>query len=167
MLKKTMTYVNLDGHQVTEDFYFNLTKAELVKIHMIEGEGFQEYLQNIVKSGNGKEIIETFDKILELAYGERTPDGKFQKSGRGWETFRATEAYSDIFMEIVTEEGKAAEFITAIMPDNLVEASNVQDTPLLPAEGPKDYSKLSNEELMALPQHELIEAFKQKNAPKL
>lgn len=168
MLKKTISYKNLDGHTVTEDFYFNMTKAELVKIHMSEGEGFQEYLQTIVASGNGKEIIDTFDMMLEKAYGQRTADGKFVKTKDGWDEFRATEAYSDFFMEIVTDANAAAEFIKAVMPDDLVEdAKAVQDVPpLLPAEV-KDYSKLTNKELMELPQHELIEAFKQKNAPKL
>lgn len=120
MLKKTISYENLDGEQVTEDFYFNMTKAELVKMALSEGEGFQDYITKIVESGDGVAIIETFDKFLELSYGEKTADGKFVKSPKAFEAFKATEAYSEFFMELVTDAKKSSEFINAIMPSNLV-----------------------------------------------
>lgn len=119
MLRKNITYTNVDGHQVNDLFYFNLTKAELLKLNMKEGEGFQDYLKNIVASQDANALIETFDKIVGLAYGERTQDGKFVKSVQAYEAFKASEAYSVFFMELVTSAEKSAEFIRGIMPADL------------------------------------------------
>lgn len=121
MLKKTINYTNADGHPAQEDVYFNLTKAELVKMALREGEGFQDYLNRIVQSGDGKAIIETFERILELAYGERIA-GKFSKTPGAFEAFKTTEAYSGLFMEIVTDAKKSAEFIAGLMPKELGES---------------------------------------------
>lgn len=119
MLKKTMTYTNLDGDDVTEDFYFNMTKAELIKLQLREGEGFQDYLNKIVKAGDGSAIIETFEKLIGLSYGEKV-DGRFIKKPEYFEAFKSTEAYSDFFYELVTDAKISADFINAVMPNELV-----------------------------------------------
>jgi hypothetical protein len=120
MLKKTLTYTNIDGAKVTEDFYFNMTKAELMEMELsAEDGGFKEHLERIVKSGKGKDIIAAFKEILKAAYGERK-DGRFVKSPEAFDAFAASEAYSDLFFELVTDAKKSAEFINAIMPAELL-----------------------------------------------
>lgn len=121
MLKKTLTYTNLDGKTITEDFYFNMTKAELIKLNLKEGEGFQDYLTKIVESGDGAAIIENFEKLVRLSYGVRTADGKFKKDPDDFDAFMATEAYSDFFLELVTDAKASADFVNAVMPSELVE----------------------------------------------
>ena len=38
MLKKTITYIDYDDNERTEDFYFNLSKAELLEMEWsVEG----------------------------------------------------------------------------------------------------------------------------------
>lgn len=123
MLKKTMTYTNLDGQEVTEDFYFNMTKAELIKLQLREGEGFQDYITQVVNAGNGTAIVETFEKLVGLSYGEKI-DGRFVKKPGAFEAFMSTEAYSDFFYELVTSAKAGAEFINAVMPKDLVEQAN-------------------------------------------
>jgi hypothetical protein len=166
MLKKTMTYTNLDGVEVTEDFYFNLTKAELLKMQLSENEGFKEHLEKIVASGKGSDIVGAFEQILRMAYGERTPDGKFRKSTEAFDQFLATEAYSDLFFELVTDAKKSAEFVNAIIPAAMAEevkqaqgvSTNmaIVDEVALPAmtDGEKDPREMSHEEL--------IEAYRKK-----
>lgn len=118
MLKKTMTYTDFDGNQRTEDFYFNLTKAECMELEMGTTGGLTQMINKISAEQDSVKIVELFKKILLMAYGEKSPDGKkFIKSKELSEAFAQTNAYSDLFMELATEDGKAAEFINAIIPE--------------------------------------------------
>lgn len=122
MLKKTITYKDLDGNEVTDDFYFHIAKSELVKLQVSAGEGFRDYLMNIVKSGDGAKIIEEFEKILRLAYGVRSVDGRsFLKPAGAFETFQGTDAYDQLFMQLVTDAKASAEFVNGIVPAELAE----------------------------------------------
>lgn len=120
MLKKNISFKNADGHDQTETHWFNLTTAELVKLNLEEGAGFQDYLTRIVEAEDGKAIIETFDKLIGKTYGVRTADGKFIKRAEDYEAFKASEAYSEFFMELVTDGKRGAEFVNAVMPADLV-----------------------------------------------
>lgn len=117
MLKKTMTYTDYNGVQRTEDFWFNLSKAEIMEMEMGTAGGLAETLQNIVKAQDGPAIIKTFKELVLKAYGEKTPDGKyFRKSHEISEAFSQTEAYSDLFMELATNADYASEFVKGIIP---------------------------------------------------
>lgn len=127
MLKKTITYKDLDGNEVTDDFYFHISKSELVKLHVSAGEGFRDYLMNVVNSGDGGKIIEEFERILRLAYGVRSADGKsFLKRPGAFEEFQGTDAYDQLFMQLVTNAQASAEFVNGIVPSELaLEAAKI------------------------------------------
>ena len=117
MLKKTITYVDYNGTERTEDKYFNLSKAEIMEMEMSTAGGFAEMLQNIVKAQDGPAIMKIFKDIILKAYGEKSPDGKrFVKSDELSLAFSQTEAYSELFMELVTDADSAAKFINGIVP---------------------------------------------------
>ena len=120
MLKKTVTYVDYNGVERTEDFYFNLSKAEVTEMELsIEG-GFSKMLEEIVKSNDNARILELFKEMVLKAYGEKSADGRrFVKSKELAEAFSQTEAYSEIFMELAMDEKAAAAFVNGIMPANL------------------------------------------------
>lgn len=126
MLRKTIKYQNLDGDELTEDFYFHLTKAELIKLEVSETGGLQKKLQLVVKSQDPKQIIETFEGVIRSSFGVRTEDGRFVKRPEDWEEFVSSEAYSELFMELVTDAAYAAEFIKGIMPTDM--ASKLVET---------------------------------------
>lgn len=130
MLKKTMTYVDYDGNQRTEDFYFNLTKAEIMEMDLSASGGLDKLITKIVAEQDGAKIVEIFKKIILGAYGEKSLDGKrFVKSPELSEAFSQTEAYSDLFMELATDADKAAEFINGIVPK--MEAMNAANNNLV------------------------------------
>lgn len=119
MLKKTMTYVDYNGTKRTEDFYFNLTKAELMELELTTEGGLVERLQKIVDAKDAPEIIKQFKKIILMAYGKKSDDGKrFEKSEKLSEEFAQTEAYSDLFMLLATNAEEAAKFVNAIVPQD-------------------------------------------------
>lgn len=120
MLKKTVTYVDYNGVERTEDFYFNLSKAEVAEMEMSVEGGFSKMLEEIVKSNDNARILELFKQMVLKAYGEKSADGKrFVKSKELSEAFSQTEAYSEIFMELALDEKAAAAFVNGIMPANL------------------------------------------------
>ena len=117
MLKKTITYADLDGNPITEDFYFHLTMAEIAKLELKEKGGLAATLQRIVKAENGKEIIEHFEAIILGAYGVRSEDNKqFIKNDEVRNAFFQSEAYSVLFMELIADEKASAGFISGILP---------------------------------------------------
>ena len=120
MLKKTVTYVDYNGVVRTEDFYFNLSKAEVAEMELSVEGGFSKMLEEIVKSNDNVRIVELFKQMVLKAYGEKSADGKrFVKSKELSEAFSQTEAYSEIFMELALDEKAAAAFVNGIMPANL------------------------------------------------
>ena len=126
MLKKTMTYTDYNGTERTEDFYFNLSKAELMEMELSVNGGLAEMLQNIVNAQDSPAIVKTFKEIILKAYGRKTPDGRgFEKSEELSRAFSQTEAYSDLFMLLATNAEEAAKFVNAIVP---------QDTQMTPAQ---------------------------------
>lgn len=129
MLKRTMTYTDYDGNQRTEDFYFNLTKAEIMEMDLSAAGGLDKWISRIVAEQDGAKIVEIFKKIILKAYGEKSLDGKrFVKSPEISEAFSQTEAYSDLFVELATNAEKAAEFINGIVPGEAnVTAEKIQD----------------------------------------
>lgn len=120
MLKKTITYKDFNDEEVSEDFYFNLSKAELVELEMSHEGGLSESLQKIIAAEDGKGIITEFKNIILTAYGKRSDDGKrFIKNQTLREEFESTEAYSVLFMELITETDKAIEFVNGVIPKDM------------------------------------------------
>ena len=128
MLKKTITYTDYNGTERTEDFYFNLTKAELMEMELSTTGGLSEMIQNIVKAQDVPAIIKIFKDLVLKAYGEKSADGKrFVKVNDAGvplaNTFVDTEAYSQLFMELATDADAAAKFVNGIVPkDTAMEA---------------------------------------------
>lgn len=120
MLKKTIKYNTFDGAEVEEDFYFHLSKADIAKMQLSVVGDFHGYLKAIVEVGDPKVIIETFEEIIQKTIGQRTEDGKgFKKTKEITEAFVATEAYSNLFVELVTDANAASEFIRGVMPTDI------------------------------------------------
>ena len=117
MLKKTITYNDYNGVERTEDFYFNLSKAEVMEMEMSTAGGLAERIQRIVSTQDAPAIMKIFKDLILKAYGEKSPDGKrFVKSKELSDGFAQTEAYSQLFMELATDADAAAAFINGIVP---------------------------------------------------
>ena len=117
MLKKTITYTNYNGVECTEDFYFNLTKAEIMEMELSTSGGLAEMIQKIVAAQDAPAIIKIFKELVLKAYGEKSPDGKrFIKSEEISKAFSQTEAYSILFMELATDADAASAFVNGIVP---------------------------------------------------
>lgn len=122
MLKKTITYTDYNGVERTEDFYFYLSKADLMEMEMGTTGGFAEMIQKVVNAQDAPAIIKIFKDLILKAYGEKSADGKrFIKNDELREAFSQTEAYSQMFMELATDSDAAAKFVNGIMPADVSE----------------------------------------------
>ena len=135
MLKKTITYTDYNGEERTEDFYFNLSKAEIVKIAARYPGGIKEYLEGIIADHDMESVLDMFDMLILESYGKKSTDGRrFIKSKELRDEFRQTEAYSNMLMEFLTDEtggDKMLAFVEGIMPSQLIDEAKKQH--LIPA----------------------------------
>lgn len=124
MIAKTIKYKDYNGMEREDKFYFNLTKAEITEMELSTSGGLGECIKNIVAAQDTPEIIKIFKELILKAYGEKTLDGKrFRKVNDAGIplsiAFSETEAYSNLFMELATDDKAAAEFVNGIMPADI------------------------------------------------
>lgn len=129
MLKETIKYNGFDGNEYEEDFYFNLTRSELVKLQTSMPGGLEQMIKNIIAAKDENALMSVFAKVIHLAYGEKSPDGKrFVKSDELADAFEQTLAYDNLFMELINDADKAAAFINGILPqDNTTEVKRLSN----------------------------------------
>lgn len=116
MLKKTIKYTDFNGNEREEEHYFNLTKAEMIEYDASFADGAIEHLTYLMKTKQNGPIIAAFKDLILRSYGEKTPNGRFIKSQELRDAFMASEAYSELFMEITSGEDAAAAFINGVIP---------------------------------------------------
>ena len=128
MLKKRITYTDDNGEERTEDFYFNLSKAEIIEMEMGVTGGLTELIKKVMATKDVPSVMKIFKDLILKAYGEKSADGKrFVKVNDAGiplaHAFAETEAYSQLFMELATDADAAAKFVNGIVPkDTAMEA---------------------------------------------
>lgn len=127
MIKKTITYTDFNGNERTEDFYFNLTKKEITTMELSIKGGLAEMIQRIVAAQDTPAIIEVFEDLIKKSYGVKTPDGRgFLKRPEDLESFMATEAYSQLFMELATDADAASKFVNGVVPADMAKQAALE-----------------------------------------
>lgn len=123
MYKRTVKFEDFDGNERVEDFYFHMSKAEVIQwLTCNGGYTLDKELTALYKAGRGRDIMDLFEDLLRRSYGVKSVDGRrFDKDDEIWKNFRNTEAYSTIFTELVTDAKKAGAFVNAILPKKILE----------------------------------------------
>lgn len=117
MLKKTITYTDFNGVERTEDFYFNLTKAEIAEMELEIPGGMTAMIDRITKSQDTPSLIKLFKDLILRSYGKKSDDGRrFIKNPDVVDEFKDSEAYSELFMELATNADAASAFVNGIVP---------------------------------------------------
>mgnify|MGYP003468150266 FL=1 len=120
MLKKIITYTDYNGVERTEPFYFNLSKAELMEMELGVTGGMTEMLDKIIAAKDAPSLMKTFKEMIMKAYGVKSDDGKrLIKSEELSIAFTQTEAYTVLFMELITDDKAAADFVNGIIPNEI------------------------------------------------
>lgn len=148
MIKKTITYTNFEGNKETKDFWFNLSKAELSKLRRTKGSYYMGMLEDTAKSitdtssvteRDANLLFDQVEEIILMAFGIRTETGGFIKPETAREEFRYSEAYSELFEELMSDEKAMSEFILKVIPGEMAskvaeEMTKGDEAALSPAE---------------------------------
>lgn len=120
MIKWPITYTDYNDKTRTEDFYFNLTKAEIMEMELSVNGGFGEMMQRIVDAEDIPSIVKVFKDLILRSYGEKSADGKrFIKNDELKDSFAQSEAYSVLFTELATNTESAIKFVNGIVPQDM------------------------------------------------
>jgi hypothetical protein len=129
MLKREIKFEDFNGQPGSVICYFNISKPEIIELEVAFEQGFSKLLEEIVENKDSKELVQRFKEIILMAYGIKSEDGnRFIKSDKLREEFSQTAAYEALFMELLSSDNAAAEFITAILPKDLAELARDSTT---------------------------------------
>lgn len=123
MYTKKVKYTNYNDEEVEGIFRFHLNKAEVIDWMLCPGGSttLDKTLARIIENNSTSDLVSAFKDIVRRSYGEKTPDGRFEKSDEIFNRFVSTEAYAIIFMEIFSDADKTIEFLKGIMPKDFAE----------------------------------------------
>jgi len=120
MISKTLTFNDFNDNEVTDTFWFHMTKPELVDMEVKYKDGFESFIKKIIRTTDRQELINLFKEIIVMAYGVKSDDGlRFIKSEELATEFTQTAAYESLYMEFITQENALAEFMVGIMPKDM------------------------------------------------
>lgn len=128
MLKKTITYTDYNGVERKEDFLFNLTKTELMKWDLKTPGGLAARLERISQKFDIPALISFIEDLIDMSYGIKSDDGvRFIKDEKLSTMFRQTDAYDQLFVNLLSNEKETTNFINGILPKELMEEVKKQN----------------------------------------
>lgn len=128
MLKKSITYMDYNGNELTEDFYFHLSKAKVADMETSVEGGFSTKLKKLSTNATGADIVRIIKEFISASYGIKSEDGKhFYQSAEISREFESTEAYSELLMELCTNTEAAIEFVSKIFPFNDEQRKEIEE----------------------------------------
>ena len=133
MVVEKIKYTDFNGLEREEEFMFNLTEAEITEMELTTDGGLSDSIKKIIAAQDTPQIIKVFKMLLLKSYGEKSADGRrFVKSEKLSEDFSQTNAYSQLFMKLATDDKAAVAFINGIMPDSMQEKAAGNNPGLTP-----------------------------------
>lgn len=137
MFTKEIKFKDFNNNNQSITAFFHLSKAELIELQLTKDGGFAEYVQSIVDAKDESALVATFKELIDFSYGIKSDDGQyFEKSEEILKRFKSSPAYSELFMELATDETGAAAFINGVIPSDLRQAELPQDKPSGPPPAP-------------------------------
>ncbi len=120
MVKETIAYTDFDGNSRKEDFWFHMSKVELLE-WLNEGEGgLQRIVEKMIQENDMRRMMAMVKDLILRSYGEKSMDGRrFKKSDELRESFEQSEAFSTLYMDLLEHADKCAEFIKGILPSDV------------------------------------------------
>lgn len=135
MYKVHEKYTDYDGNERVEDFYFNLTKAEITDMELTTEGGMSAMLNRIIAAKDTAKLIAVFKDLILKSYGQKSADGRrFIKSAELAKEFTETPAYSQIYLRLATDDKAATEFVNNVIPRDLQNEVKAAQGNVIPAD---------------------------------
>ena len=117
------TYVDYNGNEKTETFWFNLNKAELAKLALGPKGGLDGIIEEIQRTTDAGRVLDLIKEILLMSYGRKTSDGRFAKTDEDGHSyareFEQTAVFGDIYMDLFADVDSLVAFINGVVPAQL------------------------------------------------
>ncbi len=120
MLSKEITYTNYNNETKTKKFLFNYSRSEILELDLSLPDGLQTTLKRLGEhvEDRPKDVVEFFKEFLLNAYGEKSENGdQFIKTEEKKQAFYQSEAYTELFLELLSSEEKMINFINGLVPN--------------------------------------------------
>lgn len=119
MFKKTVEFEDFDGNKQSKDFYFHISKVELLAM-ADKGDEMQERIKRIVDAKDGAAILMEFRELIKMSVGVRSEDGqRFVKDAAAQSTLLDSPAFDELLMELATDANVSAEFVQQLIPEKM------------------------------------------------
>lgn len=128
MFKTEIEYIDYNGNQRKDMLYFNLSKAEMMEMELSTTAGVEEKLRMLIATKDNETIVKTYKDLILRSYGIKSEDGtRFIKNAVLREEFEQSEAYSELFMKLLSDSDFQAKFINGIISGVNVPEMNEED----------------------------------------
>lgn len=118
MRVETIKYVDYEGKERCEDFYFNLNKAELAEMQLSGNGDMAKTLSEAIEKNDMPTLVKFLKTLVLKSYGVKSEDGhRFIKSEKLSEEFAQTEAYSELFYKLLSDGEHTTAFINQVIPN--------------------------------------------------
>jgi hypothetical protein len=138
VFKKVIKFEDFNGNEQTQEFYFHLSKAELLAM-AADGNAMMARIQRIIDSKDGRAILNEFRELIKEAAGVRSEDGsRFIKTPEAKSVLMDSPAFDELLMELATDAEASAKFVRQLIPQKMQDemhkklregAPNQQPTP--------------------------------------
>ena len=116
MYKKVIKFEDFNGQSREETKYFNLSKAELMEMELSTQAGVEEMIRVLIATKDNAKIVQIFKDLILKSYGIKSEDGtRFIKSQELRDAFEQSNAYSEFFMEILSNPDEQTRFINGVI----------------------------------------------------
>ena len=128
MFKTEIEYVDYNGNTRKDMLYFNLSKAEMMEMELSTTAGVEEKLRMLIATKDNETIVKTYKDLILKSYGIKSEDGtRFIKNAVLREEFEQSEAYSELFIKLLSDSDFQAKFINGIISGVNVPEMNEED----------------------------------------
>lgn len=167
-VKKTISFADLDGNSVSEDWYFSLGKTDVLDMDLVHHEDVAAYLTQIMKDRDSRKLLEVWRELLFRSVAKR--EGKMLvKDESVLREFRYGGAFEQFFSEIIESEDAGAQFFMSIMPADIqeqitTEQNKVFTTEDLLAMSDSEFAAVAGTDEKEMSREHLLIAFQRKTA---
>lgn len=111
MFKHTVEYNDFNGNERTEDLYFHLATHEVTRLEASIGMSLEDHITELQTNQKVPELLAFLEKVMINAFGVKSADGKtFRKTKEIHEEFEYSQAYAELFEQVVTNPDLARKF---------------------------------------------------------
>lgn len=117
MLKKTITCEDYAGNTYTQDFWFNLNRAELTEMELSYEGGMIERMKAIINTAEATKVFPMIKDIVLRSYGVKSENNRrFIKSDELRDAFEQTDAYNQLICEFFDNPDSFNNFLLGVIP---------------------------------------------------